>query len=399
MCARCDVGLAQRQPAIVAGHEPWQQHAEAARHERHDGALSEQCIAEHAARQHDRLAAKTLANAFAAKHDEGAEGAVKGAGDVGSRAPAREVGDNTLDDVRGVARPARSTDENGYGKVLSDEIVRCRQSRDQMLNGVAAIGGTLCNDGAKWRRRSLINSALMTSVGPFFCQSTDATGKFKGAQYLLDDIKSAISTIGAENVFIVALDGACKATLSMIHADRGMHQIFPQRCTTHGCNLLVADVGKLFQWEILLCVRLVKFVSNHDGILAILMAMPQALLLLGAVETRFASQIYSSERILHDKDFLKDLFNGRELREYLARYPAQAIEHRSLDDDFISNAATWERIKIFVDVELPLRQLLRISDGHKLNLADIAYGFEDASKKMQLPQLRESTPTNIWIYP
>lgn len=222
---------------------------------------------------------------------------------------------------------------------------------------------------------------MMTSVGPFFCQSTDATGKFKGAQYLLDDIKSAISTIGAENVFIVALDGAYKATLSMLHADRGMHQIFPQRCTTHGCNLLVADVGNLFQWEILLCLRLVKFVSNHDGILAILMAMPQALLLLGAVETRFASQIYSSERILHDKDFLKDLFNGRELREYLARYPAQAIEHRSLDDDFISNAATWERIKIFVDVELPLRQLLRISDGHKPNLADIAYSFEDASKK------------------
>ena len=276
----------------------------------------------------------------------------------------------------------RSTDENGFGKVLSDEIVRCRNLKDRMLNGVSATGGTLCNDGAKWRRRSLINSTLMTTKGPFFCQSTDATGKFKGAQYLLDDIKKAIGAIGPENVFIVALDGACKATLSMILLDPTMNQIFPQRCSTHGCNLLVADVGKLFQWEIMLCVRLVKFVSNHDGIFAIMSTMPNALLLLGAVETRFASQIYSSERILEDKDALKELFYGTPLRTYLSRSPAaQTNEFRSLEEDFISNAITWKRIEAFVDVELPLRQLLRISDGHQPNLPDIAYGFEDASTK------------------
>jgi hypothetical protein len=263
----------------------------------------------------------------------------------------------------------RSTHASGFGKVLEAELVRCRRSRDQMLNGVSFVGGTLCNDGAKWRRRSLINSALITSKGPFFCQSTDATGKFKGAQYLLEDIKKAIAAIGPENVFIVALDGACKATLGLISLDPTMNKIFPQRCSTHGCNLLVADVGKLFQWEILLCVRFVKFVSNHDGIFAIMMAMPNALVLLGAVETRFASQIYSSERIIEDKDALKELFYGAPLREYLNRSPAaQLAEYGALEEEFISNAATWERISIFVDVELPLRKLL-------------SFGFEEASRE------------------
>ena len=158
----------------------------------------------------------------------------------------------------------------GLGHVLKSELDRCRHIKTGMLNGVSCVGGTLCNDGAKWRKRSLINSVLMTSNGSFFCPSTDATGLFKGAEYLLGDIKSAVSNVGAENVFIVALNGACKKTLRLIENDPTMNQIFPQRCTTHGCNLLIADIGKLFKWEIALCVRLVKFVCNHDTIFSIL---------------------------------------------------------------------------------------------------------------------------------
>ena len=145
----------------------------------------------------------------------------------------------------------------------------------------------------------------MTAMGPFFCRSTNATGMFKNGAFLPDDIKGAIATVGEENVFIVARDGACKSTLHMIMDDASMHKKFPQRCTTHGLNLLVAGIGSLFEWEILMCVRLMKFVSNHDGIFALFQALPGALQLLGSVETRFASQIYSSERILADKVPLK----------------------------------------------------------------------------------------------
>lgn len=255
--------------------------------------------------------------------------------------------------------------------------------RLQLLTGVNAIGGTICNDGAKWRKRSLVNSVLMTAMGPFYCRSTNATGMFKNGAFLLDDIKGAIATVGEENVFIVALDGACKSTLRMIMDDASMQKIFPQRCTTHGLNLLVAGIGSLFDWEIMMCVRLIKFVSNHDGIFAIFQALPGALQLLGSVETRFASQIYSSERILADKIPLKQLFSGEALQLYLAQRgtPEQRREHTALDDEFISNYETWERIKIFVDVEYPVRRLLRISDGHKPNLPEICFGYEDARKK------------------
>ena len=277
---------------------------------------------------------------------------------------------------------ARSTNPDGLGHVLQSELQRCRHIKTEMLHGVSCIGGTICNDGAKWRKRSLINSVLMTTNGPFFCQSTDATGLFKGADYLLGDIKSAISSVGAENVFIVALDGACKKTLRLIENDPTMHQIFPQRCTTHGCNLLIADIGKLFKWEITLCVRLVKFVCNHDSIFAILKKMPGSLQLLGAVETRFASQISSSERIFADKAYLKDLFHCTDMRDYMVRAPLDQIAERAaLDDELISNSEAWERIRIFVEIEDPFRHLLRISDGHVPNLSSIAYEFDIAKMK------------------
>jgi hypothetical protein len=61
--------------------------------------------------------------------------------------------------------------------------------------------------------------------------------------------------------------------------------------------------------------------------------------------------------------------------------PDQRAEYTALDDEFISNYEAWERIKAFVDVELPVRTLLRVSDGHQLNLPDICYGFEEAKSE------------------
>lgn len=233
----------------------------------------------------------------------------------------------------------------------------------------------------------------MTAAGAFFAKSTDATGKFKDAKFLLDDIVAAISNVGAENVFIVALDGACKSTLRMIWNSPQLRQIFPQRCTTHGCNLLIADIGKLFLWEVTMCVRLVKYVCNHDTIFAILQNMPGSLQLLGAVETRFASQIYSCERILADEVHLKELFSGAPLREFITtRAPADLrAEHQALSNQFIYNQETWDRIRIFVGVELPVRTLLRISDGHKPNLAEICPVYDH----MKRDSLAEASKAEI----
>lgn len=212
--------------------------------------------------------------------------------------------------------------------------------------------------------------------------NTDATGVYKDAEFLLKDIKEAIAKIGQENVFIVAMDGACKKTLRLITEDMTMHRIFAQRCSTHGCNLLVADIAKHFAAEILLCVRLVKFIVNHDGIFAMLSKMENSLQLFAAVETRFCSQIYSSERVLADKQFIREIFSSAALMNYLANaHPELRSEYEKLDIDLVSNASSWARIQTFVAVEIPVRKLLRMSDGHTPNLPHMCHGFENAQKE------------------
>ena len=42
---------------------------------------------------------------------------------------------------------------------------------------------------------------------------------------------------------------------------------------------------------------------------------------------------------------------------------------------------TWERIEAFVQVEVPVRVMLRISDGHTPNLAQMCFGFEQAERE------------------
>lgn len=72
---------------------------------------------------------------------------------------------------------------------------------------------------------------------------------------------------------------------------------------------------------------------------------------------------------------MKELFSGAALRQYLADRGNQRAEYTALDDEFVSNYDARERIRIFVDVELPIRTILR-SDGHEPNLPDTCYGSE-----------------------
>ena len=157
-----------------------------------------------------------------------------------------------------------------------------------------------------------------------------------------------------------------------------MRKIFPQRCSTHGCNLLISDIGKLFLWEINLCVRLRKFILNHDAVYALFKKMPNTLMLLGTCETQFASHIYSIDRIVADKDQLQQFWASAELRELLQLRSSSDLkaEHISLRNDFILNEQTWSRVKVFFDVEVPIRTALSISDSNAPNLGQMALVFE-----------------------
>jgi len=270
------------------------------------------------------------------------------------------------------------------GAALEDQLKTAREYQEKYMVPVISYGGTLCSDGAKNRKRNALNSVLISKEGSFFVQSTDASGKYKSSEYLFDDIENAVKRIGADHVFIVCMDGACKKTLRLIdEKDTGVfRRIFGQRCATHGCNLLLNDIGKLFQDEITLCTRLLKFMCCHDAVYCLFDNMNTCPHLVGTCETRFASQVYSTERILDDKVELSRFFVSHELEDLFQRPNTVVLlsEKEYLRKEFIQKDEAWELITIFYRIVEPIRILLRISDSNEPSLRKIAKLFDTCEK-------------------
>ena len=152
-----------------------------------------------------------------------------------------------------------------------------------------------------------------------------------------------------------------------------------------GCNLLLQDVGKLFSEEITLCMDLLKFVVNHDGVFKLLLDDPEAIQLGSTAETRFDSIIYSVERILQDKPAL---FATEELAEICFRASNITIdlqaERERPEELLIYNRVAWDRLAVFVAVQGPLKILLRMTDVDTPNLSQVLYQFEQSSAECLL---------------
>ena len=70
--------------------------------------------------------------------------------------------------------------------------------------------------------------------------------------------------------------------------------------------------------------------------------------LLLAVETRFASQIYSCERILADMDALKEMWYGGKLCDFVTRSRNDLKrEYQYLTENVIGCQAFWDSVKFF----------------------------------------------------
>jgi hypothetical protein len=194
----------------------------------------------------------------------------------------------------------------------------------------------------------------------------------------------ALNKIGMQYAFLVVMDGACKAVLKRINEE--LPKVFGHRCSTHGCSLLMADIGKLFRIQCQIIARLLHFVCMHDGIYDILLNLEGALQLLNVVATRFGSVVYAVERIIKDKNSLITLWNHPRMIEYLERPGTSAViqqEYHDLNDLLISNISEWKKMKYFYEIQEPARVLLRHTDSHTPSLPDVAFLY-DSNRQLSI---------------
>ena len=295
-------------------------------------------------------------------------------------------------------------EDTGLGRVLKSVFRAAQLKKIELLRGVDEIGGTLVHDGAKHHKRNVLNAALMTHKGPLFVQATDASGVYKNAEYLADDVMRACSTLGWRNVFLVAMDGAtvCIRCLAILQQTAnppmdveqmpfygglndarqkevmaGLRRIFTQRCATHAGDLVANDIGKHFLEAIRWSVKLVVFLSQHDFIYTMMLQMPGHHALVMAVETRFAKQIYSTEHLIKDMATIKAVLNGGEVAAWLEHQRANVRAAHKEVTEWVALESNLDKLRDFVAVEVPVRVFIRRTDGHAPSLGHTWADYHD----------------------
>jgi hypothetical protein len=258
-------------------------------------------------------------------------------------------------------------------------------------------------DGATHLKAVRVTAVLDTTRGPIFVQSTDASGIIKTKHFLADDAIRACEKVGWEHVFVICMDGACESTLKLLEKGeftpvdvekmpyfRGLtaaqqkvvtwalRRILVQRCAAHAANLVAESIAAEFPEAVQWSVKIVMFLSQHNFIYAAMLRSGHHALTM-AVETRYVSQVYSTEALVKAWAAIKSVLFSQATGVWVRsrNTPASKQAHAEICA-FIAVDANKEMLEQFVGVMKGIRQLIRVMDSETPNLCHAKPAFDRA---------------------
>jgi hypothetical protein len=244
-------------------------------------------------------------------------------------------------------------------------------------------GGTVVSDGwSDAQRRPLLNFLLVTPAGATFLNSVDSSGETKDAPYIAKCISTSIDKVGPDNVVQVITDNAanCKAAWRIISVK--YPRIVCSPCAAHCLDLLLEDWGKLPVASVIgdVC-SIVKFINGHDGSRALLRQHSPEKGLRKPADTRFGTNIIMIDRLIELKDNLQEMVASRKYKEW--------VKKKALDDlsnpviDLIRSESFWYKCQLYVDINKPVYELLRLIDGATPVIGKIYYRMFEIQEKIK----------------
>ena len=244
-------------------------------------------------------------------------------------------------------------------------------------------GGTIVSDGwSDAQRRPLLNVLLVTPAGATFLNSVDSSGETKDAQFIANVIVAAIDKVGPELVVQVITNSAanCKAAWQIIKLK--YPHIVCSPCAAHVLDLLMEDWGKLSIASVIPQIaEIIVFVNGHDGSHALLRKQSPTKGLLRPAETRFGTNIIMAQRLLELKDDLQEMFVSRQYKAWINKKP-----YKKTSDDItklILSEEFWNKCQLYVDINQPVHELLRLLDGSSPVIGKIYYRMFDIQEKIK----------------
>jgi hypothetical protein len=110
------------------------------------------------------------------------------------------------------------------------------------INGLLEkLGGVILSDGwTSTSNRPILNVLLSVLGYSTLRAAIDSSGSAKTMKYIADLLIRYITEVGAEKIFAVCMDGACKGAFPLIRAKFPWIQCFP--CPSHGIDNFIKNV-------------------------------------------------------------------------------------------------------------------------------------------------------------
>ena len=231
----------------------------------------------------------------------------------------------------------------------------------------------MCDGWSDTKRRPLMNVLVSCCLGSTFLKSIDGSAVAHTAEYIYEQLKSAIEMVGSMNVVAVITDNAsnCKAAGALVESEYPLISWVP--CASHSIDLLIEDVGDI-PWvhEVVKKAEfMVNFVTRKQRALGIYRANSDAELAKPA-STRFAYLFIVLQKLIKCKRGLRRMITDD---RWLA-WSGSRTEKGMRFEELIHEAVFWHNAESIVAFMEPLIVALRLSDSEGCTMG-IIYEFMD----------------------
>lgn len=211
--------------------------------------------------------------------------------------------------------------------------------------------------------------------------SVDSSGETKDAPYIAKSICAAIAKVGPENVVQVITDSAANRKAAWSIISETYPRVVCSPCAAHCLDLLLEDWGKLPIASVVTdAADIVKFINGHDGSRALLREHSPSKVLLKPADTRFGTNIIMVERLVELKDNLQEMVASRNYKAWVNK--KSYVDQSNLLTKLIMSESFWSKCQLYVDINKPVYELLRLVDGASPVIGKIYYRMFQIQEKI-----------------
>ncbi|XP_020527131.1 uncharacterized protein LOC105421143 isoform X2 [Amborella trichopoda] len=252
------------------------------------------------------------------------------------------------------------------GWILKEEVKEINEHLKEVKCSWGRTGcSILCDDFVDEMGRTFLNFIVDCPQGTIYLKSIDASEFTADLNSLCNSFERIIEEVGIENVVQVITNGVTCDMEDVGQKLMKKHKgFFWSPCTAHCINIMLEEMEKMNDVKVVLdeAKSITRFIYNSAQFLKLMRMHTQGQELVQQAETRIVACFLTLQRIVSEKENLRNMFNSPTWKTSIWASRNEGIELENL----IWDLRFWERAEVVVKATIPLIQVLNLLDDKYL---------------------------------